>query len=85
MFSYAWQDCNGSGAGCSTISGATGSQYTLGSGDVGHTVRSVVTASNAGGSNSASSPASAVVTAPATAPSNTAPPSVSGTTPRGRP
>jgi hypothetical protein len=84
MISYQWQDCDSSGSSCSTIAGATGSRYTLGSGDVGHTVRSVVTAGNAGGSSSASSAASAVVTAPVSAPSNTAVPAVSGTTTQGQ-
>lgn len=83
-FTYQWQDCNSSVTSCSDIAGATGSRYALGSGDVGHTVRSVVTASNAGGSSSARSAASAIVTAPVTAPSNTAAPAVSGTTTEGQ-
>ncbi len=83
-YAYQWQDCNSSGSTCSNIAGATGSQYTLASGDVGHTLRSVVTAGNAGGSSSASSAASTVVTAPTTAPSNTALPAVSGTTRQGQ-
>ncbi len=49
-YAYQWQDCNTSGASCSTISGATSSSYTLASGDVGHTIRVAVTATNAGGS-----------------------------------
>ena len=85
MMAYQWQDCNSSGASCSNIAGASGSSYTLGSGDVGHTIRSVVTASNAGGSNSGTSSATAVVTAPAAAaPTNTAPPTVSGSTVQGQ-
>ena len=63
MMAYQWQDCNSSGASCSNIAGATGSSYTLGSSDVGHTIRSVVTASNTGGSNSANSAATAAVSA----------------------
>ena len=83
-YSYAWEDCNSSGASCTTIGGATGSSYTLVSGDVGHTIRSVVTASNAGGSASASSAATAVVAASTPpAPSNTAVPVVSGTAQQG--
>ena len=63
-YAYKWQDCDASGASCSNISGATSSSYVLGSGDVGHTIRSVVTASNAGGSASpASSSPTTVVTA----------------------
>ncbi len=45
-----------------TSSGATSSSYTLVAGDVGHTVRVVVTASNAGGSTPASSAQTALVT-----------------------
>ena len=62
-YAYQWQDCNGSGASCSGISGATSSSYTLAAGDVGHTVRSVVTATNAGGSTPADSAVSGVVAA----------------------
>jgi PKD domain len=63
-YAYQWQDCDSSGAGCSNVSGATSASYVLGAGDVGHTVRVVVTASNAGGSTSATSAATAVVVAP---------------------
>jgi hypothetical protein len=65
-FAYQWQDCNALGAACIAISGATSASYKLGSGDVGHTLRTVVTATNAGGSTPASSSATAVVTTPAT-------------------
>jgi hypothetical protein len=60
---YQWQDCDTSGEACTNLSGATGSSYTLGSGDVGRTVRVVVTAANAGGSTSAVSGRAGVVTA----------------------
>jgi Big-like domain-containing protein len=56
-FAYLWEDCNSSGTNCSPIAGATSSTYTLQSSDVGHKVLSQVTASNAGGQNSASSAA----------------------------
>jgi hypothetical protein len=59
---YRGQDCNSSGAGCTTVSGATSSSYVLASGDVGHTMRVVVSATNGGGSTSASSAQTAVVT-----------------------
>ena len=81
-YAYQWQDCNTSGASCSTISGATSSSYTLASGDVGHTIRVAVTATNAGGSTSATSAQTATVSA-APAPSNTAVPAVSGTAQQG--
>lgn len=45
-YSYAWEDCDTLGASCTSINNATASSYTLTSNDVGHTIRSVVTASN---------------------------------------
>ena len=77
-FAYRWQRCNKNGAGCSNIAGATRHDYTLGSADVGNTVRVVVTASNSAGSASAASSPTAVIAAPQ-APANTVPPSISGT------
>jgi hypothetical protein len=83
-YSYQWRDCDASGANCTNISGATATGYTLASTDVGHTLRAVVTATNAGGNTSASSAATAVVAAPApVAPANTALPQVTGTTTQG--
>ena len=61
-FTYRWQDCNGAGTGCATISGATASTYTLVSADVGSTVEVVVTATNTGGSASATSAPTGLVT-----------------------
>ena len=63
-YRYAWQDCDPSGIICTNISGANSSSYTLVANDVGHTVISVVTAMNAGGSTSASSNPTAIVAAP---------------------
>jgi hypothetical protein len=58
-YSYQWEDCDITGANCSNIATATDSSYQLTSNDVGHTIRVVVTASNAnlagGGSSSATS------------------------------
>ena len=56
-----WQDCTTS---CSNISGATGSTYRLGAGDVGDTVDVVVTATNAAGSASQASAQTGVVQPP---------------------
>jgi hypothetical protein len=81
-YSYRWERCNSSGSGCSAISGATSSTYTLAAADVGSTTVAVVTATNAGGSASASSSATAVITA--IAPVNTAAPTISGTTTQGQ-
>jgi hypothetical protein len=62
-YAYQWEDCNSAGANCSNVSGATASSYALTAGDVGHTVRVVVTATNAGGSTPASSAATATILA----------------------
>jgi hypothetical protein len=78
-FAYAWEDCNGAGTACTRVTGAGGSTYELQSSDVGHTVRVVVTASNAGGSGKAISAATATVQEPVPAPPvDTALPIVSG-------
>src|SRR5450755_1168142 len=63
-YAYQWQDCNSSGASCTNVSGATSSSYMLTSGDVGHTMRAVVTATNAGGSTPSTSAQTAMVAAP---------------------
>ncbi len=75
-FSYQWQDCNAAGESCSNLGGATGASHSLAAGDVGHSLRVVVTASNAGGSSSASSAATGVVVP--LAPRNTVLPSIGG-------
>ena len=64
-FAYQWQDCTSAGTGCTSISGATTASYKLKAGDVGHRVRSLVTATNVSGSSSpAPSTPSALVTEP---------------------
>ncbi len=85
-YSYQWQDCNALGESCLNVSGATASSYVLAAGDVGHTVRAVVTASNAGGSTPATSTATATVAAdpPPSAPTNSALPIVSGSAVEGQ-
>ena len=70
-YSYLWTRCDQNGASCASTGIAT-STYALGSGDVGHTLRVAVTASNQAGSSSATSAATATV-APA-------PPTTFGTT-----
>ena len=62
-YGFQWQDCDTSGGACVDVGGAVGSSFTLGSGDVGRTVRVVVTAGNAGGSTSVVSGQVGVVTA----------------------
>jgi hypothetical protein len=83
-YSYQWQDCDVLGESCTEVAGANAVSYTLGANDVGHTVRVVVTATNAGGSTSADSLASAVVTSVVPpVPTNLAMPAVSGNTMQG--
>ncbi len=63
-YAYQWQDCNAAGGGCADVAGASSSTYRPGSGDVGDTVRVVVTASNAGGATPATSASVGPVSAP---------------------
>ncbi len=62
-FTYAWGRCDPLGNSCSTVSGATGQTFVLQQLDVGTTLRVTVTATNAGGSNRATSAQTAVVPA----------------------
>ncbi|HUA74052.1 MAG TPA: LamG-like jellyroll fold domain-containing protein [Solirubrobacteraceae bacterium] len=75
-YSYQWQSCEPDGTECEDIEAATGSSYTPGSGDLGATVRVLVTAANVAGAAEASSSASEVVQAGA--PSELEGPSLSG-------
>jgi hypothetical protein len=77
-YKYQWQRCDSGGGNCADISGATSTDYTLTSADVGNTVRVVVTATNADGSSTAASAPSAVVVG-LNAPAATSPPTISGT------
>jgi len=65
-YTYQWEDCNGSGAGCAAIAGATASTYVPRTSDIGHTLIVLETAANSGGSSApaASAPTAAVVSAP---------------------
>jgi len=76
--SYAaqWRRCDSTGSSCVDIAGATAFTYGLTSADVGSALRVVVTATNDGGSSTATSAATAVV-AP-TLPALVARPTVSG-------
>lgn len=62
-FAYQWQRCDASGGSCSNVIGATKQAYTLTSADVGRTMRVVVTARNAAGSQSRTSVPTAKVEA----------------------
>jgi hypothetical protein len=69
-FTYQWQRCDSSGAGCVDVAGATGKSYGVRSVDVAHTMRIAVTAKNLAGSTTATSDVTGVVrsTAPAARP-----------------
>jgi hypothetical protein len=63
-YTYQWEDCNSSGTSCTSVAGATSTEYTLTSADIGHTVRVVIVAHNGSGPSApAESAATAVVTA----------------------
>jgi hypothetical protein len=77
-FSYQWFYCDSVGLSCSAITGATGPTYTPVTWDVGGRDQVRVTATNAGGSTTASSSPTAVVTSPNLAPAVVAAPAISG-------
>ncbi len=81
-YSYQWRRCDASGGSCADVSGATGPTYALAAADIDSTLRVVVTASNAVGSEAATSDATGVVAA--LPPANTARPTISGTARRGQ-
>jgi hypothetical protein len=62
-YAYQWRRCDATGAVCVDITGATASAYRLTWADIGYTIRSRVTATDAAGSDYRSSLPSAVVQA----------------------
>jgi hypothetical protein len=78
-FAYHWQRCADDGTGC-TIIAATDKTYTLAAADVGHTVRVIVTATNADGNASATSDPTDVVGS-ANGPRNDVKPSLNDSSP----
>ena len=62
-FAYQWQICDGNGVSCTNLAGQTEVTHLLTAGDVGYTLRVVVTAGNIGGATSATSATSQVVQA----------------------
>ena len=76
-FTYQWRRCDADGANCADIAGATSPTYTADADDVGETLRVIVTATNAGGSDAARRRQTGVVAA--AAPVNQAAPTISGT------
>ncbi len=80
-YTYEWESCDALGEGCLPIPGAGEATYTPSAGDVGSTLRALVTAHNAGGEAAASSePTSAVAAEGGTGgpPVNVEPPTISG-------
>jgi hypothetical protein len=63
-YAYQWRRCDAAGSACASIGGATTATYMPVAGDVGSTLRVVVTATNAAGSAGATSAQTAVVQAP---------------------
>ena len=80
-YTYAWERCATNGATCAAISGATTETYKVASADAAHTLRVVVTATNAAGSGQATS--SFVSVSATSAPVNTVAPAVTGTAKQG--
>lgn len=83
-FSYSWLRCGSGGANCVTVAGANSKTYTLTSDDVGHRLRSEVSATNSSGSTSSTSNATGVVSTNGTSPHNTSAPSISGNAQEGQ-
>ena len=76
-YAYQWRRCASDGTACGDITGATKQTYAVTAADVDHTLRVVVTASNADGKASATSNATDVVDSK-TGPVNSVKPAVSG-------
>ena len=62
-FEFTWRHCDGAGANCTSIVGATTPTYTLTPGDIGTTLSLIVTATGKGGAGTATAPTTAVVAA----------------------
>ena len=75
-YTYQWQLCNSLGQSCSNITGATGETLGLLAADIGSTVDVIVTATNAAGATSVTTPASELISG--LLPKNTVLPSISG-------
>lgn len=75
-YTYQWQLCSALGQGCEALIGATGSTLGLDPSEIGKTLDVVVTATNAAGSTSATTPVSGLIAG--ILPKSTALPSISG-------
>jgi hypothetical protein len=63
-YSYQWEDCDGYGRNCASISGATAQTYTLTAHDLRHTVRVLERATNAAGTSGAVASAPTSIVSP---------------------
>ncbi|HXO49322.1 MAG TPA: LamG-like jellyroll fold domain-containing protein, partial [Mycobacterium sp.] len=77
-YAYQWKRCNEAGESCSSLSGATESSYTPVAGDIGHTLKVVVTGSGTAGTESVSSSATPVIGAEPFAPIEVEEPTLEG-------
>ncbi len=64
-YAYQWQDCDSQGSNCTSIPAAQGATYRATAGDVGRTLRALVTAIDRDGSSTLASTATAPVSAQA--------------------
>jgi hypothetical protein len=77
-YAYKWLRCDKSASNCQTITGATGSRYSVTSSDLGATIRFEVTASDKQGKSTATSNATAVITTGTGVPASSSPPTITG-------
>jgi hypothetical protein len=79
-YTYQWERCNKTGASCGPITSATGQTYKLTSADVGHTLKVIEIASNAGGPGGAATSVATSVVKQAAPTISTVKLTISGTT-----
>jgi hypothetical protein len=77
-FTYQWLSCAPLGGGCSEIAGANESTYTVGTGEIGDSFEVVVTAGNAQGNASVTSPETSITGGGVQPPVDVLPPSILG-------
>jgi large repetitive protein len=77
-FNYQWLSCAPLGGGCSEIAGATEPTYTIGIAEIGDSFEVVVTATNAQGQASATSPETSITGGGVQPPVDVLPPSIVG-------
>ncbi|MDQ5807452.1 MAG: delta-60 repeat domain-containing protein [Actinomycetota bacterium] len=80
-YARQWRRCDGTGANCVDIAGATGATHVLSAADINKTIRFQVTATNATATATATSSQTAIVRG--LPPTNTSPPFISGTATEG--